>query len=78
MGMHRTHRRHMERMDAIETKATNIIYKTKERTRRDARMMDTVKSGKLPFAPAVMSWLSRQLDKPAARITSEDLKALQS
>jgi hypothetical protein len=77
MGMHRTHRRHMERMDAIETKARNVVYKTKERNRRESRMLETVKSSKLPFAPAVMSWLSRQLDKPAARITSEDLKALQ-
>ncbi len=76
MGLHRTHRRHMERMDAIETKAKNVVYKTKERDRRDARMLSTVKKGKLPFAPTVMSWLSRKLEMPATRITSEDLKTL--
>lgn len=76
MGMHRTHRRHMERMDAIETKARNVVYKSKERDRRDSRMLAIVKAGKPPFAPAVMSWLSRQLDKPSTRITPEDIKSL--
>ena len=76
MGMHRTHRRHMERMDAIETKARNVVYKSKERIRRDTRMLATIQAGKPPYAPAVMSWLSRQLDKPATRITSGDIKSL--
>lgn len=76
MGMHRTHRRHMERQDAIETKAVNDVFKSKERVRRDARMMATVKSGKLPYAPAVMSWLSRKLDIPSAKIKPEDVKTL--
>jgi hypothetical protein len=68
----------MERMDAIETKARNVVYKTKERDRRDRRMLATVTAGRPPYSPAVMSWLSRQLDKPATRITSEDVKSLLS
>lgn len=76
MGMHRTHRRHMERQDAIETKAVNVGFKSKERQRRDVRMMAAVKAGKLPYAPAVMSWLSRKLDMPSTRIKAEDVKAL--
>jgi hypothetical protein len=68
----------MERQDAIETKAKNVVHKAKERSRRDARMFSTIKSAKLPFAPTVMSWLSRKLDKPAARITPEDVKALRN
>lgn len=66
----------MERDDAIETKAKNVVHKAKERDRRDTRMLATVKKGKLPFAPTVMSWLSRKLEMPATRITSEDLKTL--
>ncbi len=76
MGMHRTHRRHMERQDAIETKAVNHVFKAKERARRAARMLATVKSETLPYAPQVMSWLSRELDKPARKITPEDIKTL--
>jgi len=68
----------MERQDAIETKAVNRVFKSKERIRRDERMLATVKGAKPPYAPAVMSWLSRQLDKPAGKITSEDVKALQN
>lgn len=76
MGMHRTHRRHMERMDAIETKGRNVVYKSKERIRRDGRMLAAIKAGKPPYAPAVMSWLSRQLDKPSTKITAQDVKGL--
>jgi hypothetical protein len=68
----------MERMDAIETKAKNVVHKDKERGRRDTRMLATIKGAGLPFAPAVMSWLSRKLDKPATRITPEDIKALRN
>lgn len=76
MGMHRTHRRHMERQDAIETKAVNNVFKSRERIRRDARMMARIKGGKLPYTPAVMSWLSRKLEIPSARIKAEDVKSL--
>ena len=76
MGLHRSHRRHMERQDAIETKAKNVVHKDKERGRRDSRMLATIKGAQLPFAPTVMSWLSRKLEKPATRITPEDVKTL--
>lgn len=76
MGMHRTHRRHMEREDAKETKLRNRVFKTKERTRRDARMLATLKAGQGSYAPTVLSWLSRKLDKPATKITPQDVAAL--
>ncbi len=65
MGLHRSHRRHMERQDAIETKAKNVVHKDKERGRRDVRMLATIKGARLPFAPTVMtgsaaSWTSRR------------------
>ena len=78
MGMHRTHRRHMEREDAIETMAKNRVFKARERERRTGRMLATVKAGRLPYAPTVMSWLSRELEKPAKKITPEDVKTLLS
>jgi len=49
---------------------------TLERARRDARMVVAVRAGKLPYAPTVMSWLSRKLDKPSTKITSADVKTL--
>jgi len=68
----------MERQDAIATKAVNRVFKSKERIRRDERMLATIKGAKPPYAPAVMSWLSRTLEKPAGKITSGDIKTLQS
>ncbi len=64
--------------DAAETKARNSIVKKKENARRDARMLAVVKDGSLPFTPNVMSWISRKLDKPASKITQEDLSALKA
>lgn len=63
-------------MDALQTKARNRIFKDRERDRRDARMVDVVRAGNLPYSPTVMSWLSRKLDKPSTRITSADVKAI--
>ena len=76
MGLHRTHRKKMEQMDALQTKARNRIFKDRERDRRDARMVDVVRAGNLPYSPTVMSWLSRKLDKPSTRITFADVKAI--
>lgn len=76
MGLHRTHRKRQDQMDALHTKARNRIFKDRERARRDARMVDAVRAGKLPYSPTVMSWLSRQLDKPSTKITSADVKTI--
>lgn len=64
--------------NAAETKAVNQARKSKERARRDARMMARVESGTLPYTPEVMSWLSRKLDKPSSKITQADLARLKS
>lgn len=64
------------RIDAAKQRTVNSARKSKERARRDARMLDKVRHGALPYTPVVMSWLSTRLDKPASRITSEDLKRL--
>ena len=77
MSLGRTHERRRDRMDAAETRVVNSGRKSRERARRDKRMGEALRAGSLPYSPAVMSWLSRKLDKNARRITPEDVKALQ-
>jgi len=74
--MHRTHRRARDRQDARDTAAYNRVFKDRERARRDIRMLALVRSGTFPYAPVVMSWLSRQLDKPSQKISPKDIKSL--
>lgn len=62
--------------DARTQQRVNAIGKHKERARRDARMMEIIKAGSLPYTPDVMSWLSRKLDKPSSRITPDDVASL--
>ena len=76
MDVSRKERRHIRRTDAIAAKSRNRIDKTKERARRDARMMERIKAGEPPYSPVVMSWLSRKLDKRSSKITSQDVKTL--
>jgi hypothetical protein len=75
MGARRI-RREQRRVDMAESRHRNGILKTKERARRDARMLETVKKGKLPYTPPVMSWLSTRLDKPSRLITPDDIRKL--
>jgi hypothetical protein len=75
MGARRI-RREQRRVDMKESRHRNGIRKTKERARRDARMLEMVKASRPPYAPVVQSWLSAQLDKPARLITAEDVEKL--
>jgi hypothetical protein len=59
-----------------ESRHRNGIRKAKERARRNARMLETIKNGKLPYTPVVMSWLSAQLDKPSRLLTQADVERL--
>lgn len=76
MGIHRSAIRRQRRTDAAETKVRNNIVKTKERARRDARMIAKVKAGEPPYTPIVMSWLSEMIGKRSSLITKEDIKTL--
>jgi hypothetical protein len=60
-------------MDQKASRLDNGILKEKERARRDRRMSEIIKKSKLPYTPAVMSWLSMKLDKPSKLITEEDV-----
>jgi hypothetical protein len=77
MGARRI-RREQRRVDMAESRRRNGIVKTKERARRDARMIATLRKAKPPYAPPVMSWLSAQLNKPAKQVTPADVKNLVS
>jgi hypothetical protein len=72
MGARRI-RREQRQADMAESRARNGLVKTKERARRESRMIDTLKSGQVPYGKAVMSWLSARLDKPSTRITQADV-----
>jgi hypothetical protein len=39
-------------------------------------MLEKIKARSLPYTPAVMSWLSRKLEKPSSRITPQDVQSL--
>jgi hypothetical protein len=59
-----------------ESRIVNGMDKRKERARRDLRMKELVKKGKLPYTPPVMSWLSVQLKKPSRQITQAEVDKL--
>jgi hypothetical protein len=77
MGARRI-RREQRQFDMALSRRTNSPRKTAERARRDARMLETVKKGKLPYTPPIMSWLSVKLDKPSRQITQQDVDKLVS
>ena len=75
MGQRRI-RREQRQTDQAASRLRNGVVKVKEKARRDARLLDVVKKGNLPYLPHVMSWLSVQLDKPSRLITPDDVKKL--
>ena len=75
MGARRI-RREQRQVDMAESRHRNGILKTKERARREQRMLDILRNGKLPYTPPVMSWLSTQLNKPSRLITPADIEKL--
>jgi hypothetical protein len=77
MGARRI-RREQRQADMAESRRVNGMRKTKERARRQSRMVEIIKKGKLPYTPSVMSWLSAQLDKPSSRIAQADVDRLLS
>ena len=75
MGARRI-RRQQRQTDMAKSRQVNGLLKTKERARRDARMLGYVEKGKLPYLPSVMSWLSSKLNKPSKQITQADVSQL--
>ncbi len=77
MGSRRI-RREQRQFDQAQSRSRNGFVKAKERVRRDARMLAIVQKGKLPYPPAVMSWLSTKTKKPSRLITAADIEKLSS
>jgi hypothetical protein len=75
MGARRI-RREQRQVDMAESRHRNGLLKTKERERREKRMLEAVKKGKVPYTPPVLSWLSAQLNKPGRLITQDDVQKL--
>jgi len=75
MGARRI-RREQRRADMADSRHRNDIVKSKERARRDARMIDALKKGKPPYPRVVMNWASVKLDKPSRLITPADIETL--
>jgi hypothetical protein len=75
MGARRI-RREQRRLDMAQSRHDNGILKTKERVRRKGRLLEALKKGSLPYTPTVMSWLSKELDKPSRQITQADVQKL--
>ena len=75
MGARRI-RREQRQFDMKLSRYRNGNRKEEERERRKTRMMGLLKNGKLPYTPAVMSWLSEQLGKPSRLITQAEVDRL--
>ncbi len=75
MGARRI-RREQRQVDMALSRRVNGLKKMAERQRRTIRMKEIISKGKFPYTPAVMSWLSAQLDKPASRIQPADVENL--
>lgn len=75
MGARRI-RREQRQVDMAESRHRNGIRKSKERERREVRMTALIKAGTFPYTPAIMSWISAQLDKPTRQITPQDVATL--
>ena len=70
MGARRI-RREQRRVDQNLSRKTNGMRKMHERERRAARMKEIIKASTFPYTPAVMSWISVQLDKPSAGVARD-------
>lgn len=66
----------MRKAKAIKIRRRNSPPKATERCRRDERMLALLKRSSPPYTPALLSWLSRKLDKPSKQITAEDVKTI--
>ena len=75
MGARRI-RREQRQADMARSRQVNGVRKVAERERRHARMVGLIKQGKLPYTPAIMSWISAKLDRPASRIQPADVEKL--
>jgi hypothetical protein len=75
MGARRI-RRDQRQADMAESRILNGERKKLERVRRERLLVELLEKGKPPYTPTIISWLSHKLDKPASRITTDDVAAV--
>lgn len=75
MGIRRI-RRQQRQFDMALSRRVNGMRKSKERARRDQRVIELIKTGSFPYIPVVQSWLSEKLDKPFSRIQPGEVDKL--
>ena len=75
MGARRI-RRNQRRFDMAESRTVNGHLKTRERERRESRMLGLLKAGKFPYTPSIQSWISTQLGKPFTQVSEDEVRAL--
>ena len=72
----RMERCRIRREDSASTREFNRRFKTKERARRDDRMIERIKTSSPPYTPEVVSWMTAKLGKKAPQITEQDIAQL--
>jgi hypothetical protein len=63
-------------VDQALSRSVNGPLKVKERARRRARMIESLKKGSMPYTRPVRSWLCRELGKKERQITPADVQKL--
>lgn len=75
MGARRI-RREQRDVDQAKSRIDNGHKKKAERARRQLRMVELIKAHQLPYTPNIMAWICTELDKPATRVTKDDVAKL--
>lgn len=75
MGIRRI-RRNQRQFDMALSRRVNGMRKSKERVRRDQRIVEMIKTGTFPYIPVVQSWLSEKLNMPFSSIQQADVDKL--
>ena len=65
--------RSQHRANGKLSRIDNGHLKRKERANRDKRMKEIILKGSWPFTPAIMSWVSTQLGKPASQVSETEV-----
>lgn len=73
MGNSRKLRKTLQQLDQRASRSDNSKRKINERVRRNSRLVTALKSGKLPYTPTIMSWLSQAIEKPSSQIVQSDV-----
>jgi hypothetical protein len=64
------------RDNAAISRTVNGGLKRKESANREKRMKGLIQKGQFPYTPAIMSWVSTQLGKPATQCTADEITGL--